>query len=324
MKYRTIFPKFINKSTCQFNTWASKPEILHLIIDGHPQPYEMSKEDYGFWSVQVENLSPGSRYKYQIDGKESYPDPASLSQPEGVHDASEVIDLDDFEWTDSGWDNIAPDELIIYELHTGTFSDEGTFKGIRTKIKYLKELGINAIELLPVAQFSGYRNWGYDGVYPFAVQNSYGGAKELMALVNDCHNNGIAVILDVVYNHFGPEGNYSGQFSHFFTDHYPTPWGQAINFDSEFSDGVRNYFIQNALMWCRNFHIDGLRLDAVHAIYDFGVRHFLRELSDKIEELSNETGRKCYLIAESHLNDVKYISPAAKGGFGLDSQWSDD
>lgn len=324
MIIKTIFPLFSENSTCQFSTWSSKANALRLLIEGHAEPYDMHREKFGFWTATVKEVSPGLRYKYQIDGGESYPDSASLSQPEGVHEASEAIDLNDFEWTDSSWENIPVDEMIQYEIHTGTFTEMGDFRGIRSKLSYLRHLGINTIELLPVAQFSGSRNWGYDGVYPFAVQNSYGGAKELMALVNDCHNQGIAVIMDVVYNHFGPEGNYSGKFGHFFTDSYATPWGQAINFDGEYSDGVRNYFIQNALMWCRDFHIDGLRLDAVHAIYDFGAKHFMQELAEQLANLGTETGRKYHLIAESHLNDVRYISPAVSGGYGLDAQWSDD
>ncbi|MFW5774306.1 MAG: malto-oligosyltrehalose trehalohydrolase, partial [Tangfeifania sp.] len=285
---------------------------------------KMHLQDFGYWSLMLENAIPGMRYKYQIDEKETFPDPASLSQPGGVHEASEVIRLNSFEWTDDEWKNIPLKEMIQYELHTGTFTPEGTFAGIRSKLDYLKELGVNTIEILPVSQFSGKRNWGYDGVYPFAVQNSYGGAKELMKLVDECHNQGIAVILDVVYNHFGPEGNYVGNFGHYFSGKYSTPWGDPINFDGPYSDGVRNYVVQNALMWCRAFHIDGLRLDAVHSIFDFGAKHIMQELAENLNQLSHETGRRHYLIAESHLNDVRYISPISKGGYGLGAQWSDD
>ncbi len=324
MIYKTVFPLFIDKTTCRFSVWAPKAETLHLIIIGHDQPHKMHREKFGYWNVAVKGISPGVRYKYLINKKDGFPDPGSLSQPEGVHEASEAIDLSDFEWTDGNWNNNPLTNMIQYELHTGTFTPEGNFQGIRSKLDYLQHLGINAIELLPVSQFSGNRNWGYDGVYPFAVQNSYGGAKELMALVNDCHNRGIAVIMDVVYNHLGPEGNYTSNFGPYFTDTYSTPWGQPINFDGEHSDAVRNYFVQNALMWLRDFHMDGLRLDAVHAIFDFGARHIMQELTEKTEELSIETGRKYYLIAESHLNDVKYVSPTSSGGYGLNAQWSDD
>ncbi len=324
MIYKTVFPLYKNRNTCQFSIWAPKANSIQLLITGHDQPYDMHRQDYGYWDITIENILPGARYKYLLNNKDSFPDPASLSQPDGVHEASEVIDLNDFKWTDGNWNNIPLKEMIQYELHTGTFTAEGNFRGIRAKLDYLKYLGINTIELLPVAQFSGNRNWGYDGVYPFAVQNSYGGAKELMALVNDCHDRGIAVIMDVVYNHLGPEGNYTGNFGYYFSDNYSTPWGQSINFDGEHSDGVRNYFIQNALMWFRDFHMDGLRLDAVHAIYDFGSKHIMQELAEKTKELSHNTGRGYYLIAESHLNDVRYISPTSSGGYGLDAQWSDD
>jgi maltooligosyltrehalose trehalohydrolase len=297
---------------------------VHLVTQHPEKKHEMTPQELGYWSLELENISPGTRYKYQLNEKESFPDPASLSQPGGVHEASEFIDLNDFEWTDQNWKSIPLKEMIQYELHTGTFTPEGTFAGIRSKLEYLKELGVNTIEILPVSQFSGKRNWGYDGVYPFAVQNSYGGAKELMALVNESHQQGIAVILDVVYNHFGPEGNYVGNFGHYFSGKYSTPWGEPINFDGPHSDSVRNYFIQNALMWCRDFHIDGLRLDAVHSIFDFGAKHIMQELAENLNKLSEQTGRRHYLIAESHLNDVRYISPIEKGGYGLDAQWSDD
>jgi maltooligosyltrehalose trehalohydrolase len=323
MIYKTIFPAFIKQNKCVFNIWAPKAKSMELLIQGQ-EPFAMNRDEYGFWSLTAADVNPGARYKYRINEKDSFPDPASLSQPDGVHEASEAIDLKDFKWTDDDWKGIPLQEMIQYELHTGTFSFRGDFEGIAEKLDYLKDLGINTIELLPVAQFSGVRNWGYDGVYPFAVQNSYGGAKELMALVNECHNRGIAVIMDVVYNHLGPEGNYTSNFGTYFTDRYSTPWGQSINFDGEYSDGVRNYFIQNALMWCRDFHMDGLRLDAVHAIFDFGARHIMQELAENIALLSSETGRQHYLIAESHLNDVRYISPVSRGGYGLGAQWSDD
>ena len=284
----------------------------------------MEKQGFGYWEKSVDRIEPGTRYKYMIDTGGSFPDPASLSQPEGVHGPSELIRLEDFNWTDEGWENIPLSEMIMYELHTGTFSPEGNFEGISARLDYLKDLGINAIELMPVAQFSGRRNWGYDGVYPFAVHDSYGGAIGLMKLVNDCHRRGLAVMLDVVYNHFGPEGNYLSEFGPYYSENYSTPWGKPVNFDGPHSDPVRLFIIQNAIMWCRDFHIDGLRLDAVHAIYDFSATHILQELADNLNDLSQETGQVHYLIAESNLNDVRYISPAKKGGYGLDAQWSDD
>jgi maltooligosyltrehalose trehalohydrolase len=324
MNYKTIFPIFSDNNACEFRIWAPKAKSLNLLIDGQSQPIAMNRQNYGYWSNRIEDVSTGIRYKYQINDAESYPDPASLSQPDGVHGSSEAINLKDFQWTDTDWKGIPLKDMIQYELHPGTFSPEGNFKGVQAKIEYLKDLGVNTIELLPVAQFSGNRNWGYDGVYPFAVQNTYGGAKGLMELVNECHRNGMAVILDVVYNHFGPEGNYSSVFGYYFSGKYSTPWGQPVNFDGAHSDGVRNFVVQNALMWCRDFHMDGLRLDAVHAIYDFSARHIMQELAENIQELGKETGREYSLIAESHLNDVRYIKPVSAGGYGLDGQWSDD
>ena len=318
-----IFPVF-RGNYCEFTVWAPKAKTVHLELVNERSLLKMESQDLGYHSIKVENTEPGTRYKYHINNQESYPDPASLSQPDGVHEASEVVDLNDFDWTDNDWKNIPLSQMIQYEIHTGTFSQEGTFHGIRNKLEYLKKLGINAIELLPVAQFSGHRNWGYDGVYPFAVHNTYGGAKKLMTLVNECHQRNIAVILDVVYNHFGPEGNYTGNFGHYFSGKYSTPWGNPLNFDDAYSDEVRNFVIQNALMWCRDFHIDGLRLDAVHSIFDFSAKHIMQELAESLELLSHETGRKHYLIAESNLNDVRYINPVSVGGYGLDAQWSDD
>jgi len=215
-------------------------------------------------------------------------------------------------------------DYIIYELHVGTFSEAGTFDGVRERLFELRQLGVTAIELMPVAQFPGGRNWGYDGVLPFAVQNSYGGPEALKRLVDACHGHGLAVILDVVYNHLGPEGNYLREFGPYFTGCYKTPWGEALNFDSEESDHVRRYFIENALYWLRDFHIDALRLDAVHAIRDFSATPFLQELGRAVKQLANELGGPLYLIGESDLNDARLIRPEMIGGVGLDAQWADD
>ncbi len=324
MIYKTIFPRFIDNNICEFNLWAPKARDIKLVLEDKKEEISLEKKEHGYWHLSYDKTSPGSLYKYKINNGDRFPDPASLSQPEGVHGPSEIIRLDEFKWSDNDWKNIPLEEMIQYELHTGTFTEEGNFEGIISKLDYLKELGINTIEILPVAQFSGKRNWGYDGVYPFAVHNSYGGAHGLMNLVNSCHEKGLAVILDVVYNHLGPEGNYSSQYGHYFSEKYSTPWGKPVNFDGQYSDGVRNFVVQNALMWCRDFHIDGLRLDAIHAIYDFGAKHIMQELAEKLDQLSKEKNRDFYLIAESNLNDVKYINPIEKGGYGLDAQWSDD
>lgn len=319
-----VYPAFDDSGHCIFRTWAPEADRVDLILHQGNRKEPMEKKEFGYWEKSLKGIEPGSRYAYRIDGGDTFPDPASLSQPDGVHDPSEVVRLDDFNWTDGSWELPPLSGLILYELHTGTFSDQGTFDAIIERLDYLNELGINAIELMPVAQFSGKRNWGYDGVYPFAVHDSYGGSQGLMRLVDACHNEGIAVILDVVYNHLGPEGNYLSHFGPYFSGRYSTPWGKPVNFDGPHSDAVRNYFMQNAMMWCRDYHIDGLRLDAVHAIYDFSAKHILQELAENLDHLEQKTGRARYLIAESHLNDVRYIQPVEKGGYGLDAQWSDD
>src|SRR4030066_1209493 len=214
--------------------------------------------------------------------------------------------------------------MIMYEIHVGTFTPEGTFDAVILRLDELSVLGINTIELMPVAQFPGERNWGYDGTYPFAVQNSYGGPEGLKILINECHKKGMAVILDVVYNHFGPEGNYLWDYGPYFTDRYKTPWGQAINYDDLYSNEVRNFFIENALHWFKNYHFDALRLDAIHGIFDFSAKAFLQELAEKVEEFSSSEGKKYYLIAESDLNDSRVIRPGNMGGYGIDAQWCDD
>jgi maltooligosyltrehalose trehalohydrolase len=293
------------------------------------QLFEMSRDERGYWRVSVPGVSAGTRYLYQLEGgqlegEQSWPDPASSFQPEGVHGPSEVIDHSEFAWQDAHWQGVELAEYIIYELHIGTFTPEGTFAAAIARLSDLVELGITAIEIMPVAQFPGDHNWGYDGVFPFAVQNSYGGPTGFKQLIDACHQQGLAVILDVVYNHFGPEGNYTGKYGPYTTEHYRTPWGNAINFDDAYSDGVRHYFIQNALSWLRDYHIDALRLDAVHAIYDFGAKHFLQALAEAVAELAKERSYSAYLIAESDLNDPRLIRSVEKGGYQLDAQWSDD
>lgn len=286
--------------------------------------FELSKAGYGYWESHDIPLKEGDIYFIRIDNEKKLPDPASLSQPQGVHGPSCVVDIQKHQWKDNNWKGPLLQELIIYELHTGTFSETGNFSGIAEQLDKLIELGINALEIMPVARFPGHRNWGYDGVFPFAVHNSYGGAVELQRLVDACHAKGLAVILDVVYNHLGPEGNYLNEFGPYFTDKYKTPWGEAINFDDALCDGVKDFFIGNALMWLRDFHIDGLRLDAVHAIKDAGAEHFLAKLKKSVEHLSAKTGRSHFIIAESDLNDVRYINPFHKGGYNLDTQWCDE
>ncbi len=309
----------------EFKVWAPKAAELDLkIISPQEKMIKLEKDEYDYWTARVRDISNGSRYLFKINNSDEKPDPASNYQPDGVHRASEVVNHSLFNWGDNNWKGLEFKDYIIYEIHTGTFTGEGTFESIISKLEYLIELGITAIELMPIAQFPGARNWGYDGVYHFAPQNSYGGPDGFKKLINACHNLGLAVILDVVYNHFGPEGNYTGKFAAYFNPLYHSPWGDAINFDGPYSDAVRNYFIENALYWFSNFHIDALRLDAIDRIYDMSAKHLLHELSEETNKLSAELGRKFYLIAESDLNDNKIIRPINEYGFGIDAQWSDD
>jgi len=324
LKQRTLGINFPDKREAKVCVWAPLAEKVELLLKKSNKIISLLKDDYGYWNLSTNELLPHDPYLFVLDGEKERSDPASLYQPEGVHGFSEAIDLNDFPWTDSEWINPLLEEYIIYELHTGTFTQQGTFKGIEEKLAYLKLLGITAIEIMPVSQFPGNRNWGYDGVFPFAVQNSYGGATGLMHLVDTCHQKGIAVILDVVYNHLGPEGNYFSDFGPYFTNKYNTPWGDAINFDDAYCDAIRHYFIENALMWLRDFHIDALRIDAVHAIKDFSPTHILQEIKTHVNQLIKETGRNQYLIVELDLNDTRFINPLEKNGYGMDAQWIDE
>lgn len=308
---------------CTFSVWAPLKENVALELPGHgDKKIPMSRDDMGYWTVALDDIEPLTRYFFRIDQKK-LPDPASRFQPEGVHGPSAVVDHG-FSWTDQEWRGIPLKDMIIYELHVGTFTAKSSFEGVIERLPYLRDLGVNAIELMPLAQFPGSRNWGYDGVYPFAVQSSYGGPEGLKHLVNEAHRHGIAVLLDVVYNHQGPEGNYLGEFAPYFTDRYKTFWGSAVNFDDAYCDGVRNYYWQNAIMWLDEFHIDGLRLDAVHAIWDFSAVHFLEVLVQKTDELKARSGREKVLIAEFDLNNPRYINDPTRGGYGLDGQWIDE
>jgi maltooligosyltrehalose trehalohydrolase len=305
-----------------FRVWSPQSTSMQIVLEDGERI--AMKREGEYWTETIKNTEKEFRYKFLVNNQDAFPDPASIFQPKGVHGSSSFIDLNSFEWGDEDWINPSLSDYIIYELHTGTFSPEGNFKGIEKKLDHFINLGINAIEIMPVAQFPGERNWGYDGVFPFAVQNSYGGPRGLQELVNACHRKGIAVILDVVYNHLGPEGNYLEKYGPYFTDKYKTPWGRALNFDDAWCDGVRNYFIENALMWFRDFHIDALRLDAVHAIKDFGAEHILESLKKRKDSLEKITDRRYFLIAEVDLNDPKYIDPLEKGGYGMDAQWIDE
>lgn len=326
-----IGANYLGDGKCEFVVWAPFLEKIELKVippvgARHAMPLliSMSKDDNGYWRSVVENLSPGTHYIYRLNDEKERPDPVSHFQPNGVHKPSQVVDHGSFKWEDENWKGIPLSELIMYELHVGTFTQEGTFDAIIPRLDEIRYIGINAIEIMPIAQFQGERNWGYDGVYIYAVQNSYGGPAGLKRLVNECHKKGTAVILDVVYNHLGPEGNYLWDYGPYFTQKYRTPWGEAINFDAGYSDEVRIFFIENALYWFKNYHIDALRLDAVHSIFDMSAKPFLQELAETVEEFSREEGREFYLIAESNLNDTKVIRPRELGGYGIHSQWSDD
>lgn len=321
---KSIGIHFEEDGLAEIQVWAPWVQEVKLFLPEKNVKILLTKEDRGYWRLLTRQVKPDDEYYFILDGEKRRPDPASLAQPKGVHGPSKAIRLNDFNWEDGEWGNLPLRDYIFYELHTGTFSPEGTFEGIERRLDHLKALGITAIELLPVAQFPGCRNWGYDGVYPFATQFEYGGARGLQHLVNTCHQKGIAVVLDVVYNHIGPEGNYFGDFGPYFTDKYHTPWGKALNFDDAHCDEVRRYFIENAVMWFRDFHIDALRLDAVHAIKDFSITHILKEIKAQVNLLMQKNGRRHYLIAELDLNDPRYINPLNKCGYGMDAQWIDE
>jgi maltooligosyltrehalose trehalohydrolase len=284
----------------------------------------MNRDADGIFTAVVDEVEPGTEYFYVIDDSRCRPDPASRSQPQGVHGPSQVVAPYVFSWGDRAWAGLPLEALIIYELHTGTFTPEGTFDGVARRLPYLRNLGITALELMPVATFPGERNWGYDGVDLYAPHPAYGGPEELKRLIDACHRLGLAVILDVVYNHLGPEGNYLAEYGPYFTERYRTPWGGALNVDGAQSDWVRRFFVDNALYWLTEYHVDGLRLDAVHGIFDHGARHLLREIAEAFHQQSSMLARHAWLIAESDLNDSRVINLPAIGGHGIDAQWSDD
>ncbi|MFO8147703.1 MAG: malto-oligosyltrehalose trehalohydrolase [Bacteroidota bacterium] len=320
---RKIGAAYNSNDKITFTVWAPLRNKVKVIFKDRPS-VALTKDHLGYWEKEVSGIPIGSYYKFRLDEKEDFPDPASRYQPLGVHSWSAIVNQNSFSWNDSSWKGISLDQMVIYELHIGTFTRKGTFEAVISKLDHLLELGINCIEILPISQFPGDRNWGYDGVYPFAAQESYGGPEGLKKMIDACHQKGVAVILDAVYNHMGPEGNYLSQFGPYFTEKYQTPWGAALNFDDKYSDEVRNFFLENGRMWLEEFHFDGLRLDAIHEIIDRGAKHLLKELSLEVDKLQERTGKEYVLIAESDLNDTKVINPYEKGGFGLEGQWVDD
>jgi maltooligosyltrehalose trehalohydrolase len=309
---------------CWFCVWAPLVEAVEVhLLSPQDQLVPLARHPRGYHQGIVAGVQAGALYTYRLDGTRERPDPASRLQPQDVHGPSQVV-ASAFSWSDGSWPGLPLSQYIIYELHVGTFTPEGTFDGIIPHLDDLAALGITAIELMPIAQFPGSRNWGYDGVYPYAVQLSYGGPDGLKRLVDACHQRGLAVILDVVYNHLGPDGNYLNDYGPYFTERYKTPWGAALNFDGPYSDEVRRFFLENALFWVTEFHIDALRLDAVHAILDYSAQTFLEELGLALHTRAEQLHRRIYAIAESALNDTRLIRPREMGGYGLDAQWNDD
>ena len=307
-----------------FSVWAPHAKSVDLLLDERRIP--LAPAARGYWQADVP-AHAGQNYKYSLDGAAGLPDPRSRWQPQGVHGASQVLGslISETQMPVRSIFRAAPlSEAIIYELHVGTFTPEGTYAAAQRKLEYLCELGVTHLELMPLASFPGQRGWGYDGVGLFAPFPAYGTPAELAAFVQACHSRGVAVLLDVVYNHLGPDGNYLGSFGPYFTDRYKTGWGAAINYDGPHSDEVRDFVVDNALMWLKDYEFDGLRLDAVHAIFSFEAVHLLEVLSTAVRALGEDLGKPLVLIAESDLNDPRLVHPVSRGGFGLDAQWSDD
>lgn len=314
----------LERGRCGFRVWAPRARRVDVSFSGEGErTVALERGERGYHAAIVENTPAGSLYRYRLDGGDARPDPASRHQPRGVHGPSRVIDTAGLEWRESTWAGLDLERYVFYELHVGAFTAAGTFDAVIAHLEELKSLGVTAIELMPIAQFPGSRNWGYDGVLPYAVQNSYGGPEGLHRLVDACHALGLAVALDVVYNHIGPEGNHLGEFGPYFSRRRRTPWGDAINFDGESSEEVRHYFIENALYWITDFHVDALRLDAIHAIRDLSAAPFLAELADAVHRRAGELGRRVQLIAESDIDDLRIVQSREEGGLGHDARWND-
>ena len=316
-----------------WRVWAPFSKSVELVLlpaesaectNNERRVVAMESEEFGYFSHRETDVCDGLRYCYRLNDGREYPDPSSRWQPRGVHEPSAVFFPAHYRWSDADWRGVAREDLVIYELHVGTFTPEGTFEAIVPRLPELADLGITALEIMPVAQFPGTRNWGYDGVYPYAAQNSYGGPRALQRLVDAAHLAGVAAILDVVYNHLGPEGNYLGKFGPYFTDRYHTPWGKAVNFDGPDSEPVRRFVLDNARMWICDFHFDGLRLDAIQTIYDRGPKPIVAEIHAAAQAEAKEQGRTVHIIAETNENDVRQVRPASQGGWGLSGVWSDD
>jgi maltooligosyltrehalose trehalohydrolase len=311
----------------RFRLWAPAAHRVDLCLVGADAPTQLplNRSDDGWFELTTTEAKPGSQYLFRIDGAQQVPDPASRFQPQDVHGPSEVIDPNAFDWQDKDWRGRPWEEAVIYELHVGTFTPSGTFSSICELLDYLADLGVTAIELMPVSDFPGQRNWGYDGVYPFAPDSVYGRPEDLKELVQSAHDRGIMVLMDVVYNHFGPEGNYLNSYApQFFTNRHHTPWGSAINFDGAESRTVRDFFIHNALYWLTEYHLDGLRLDAVHAIIDDSTPHILTELADAVRN-AIDPDRHVHLILENDSNQSRYLQRDSNcQPTKYTAQWNDD
>ncbi len=311
-----------------FRVWAPAAEAVELVLEGEHHgtpPLPMRKSADGVFEVTVPDARPGTRYRYAIDGRGPFPDPASRYQPDGVHGPSEVIDAAAFAWTDAGWKGPDPAGLVVYEIHVGTFTKAGTFAAATAMLPKLADLGVTAIELMPLADFPGERGWGYDGVCLYAPARCYGQPDDLRCFVDAAHRLGLAVFVDAVYNHLGPDGNYLAAFSpYYFSTTHHTDWGTGPNFDGEHSTQVEDFFVENALHWVHEYHIDGLRLDATHAIEDEGERHVLELLTDRLHEAGDDLGRRVLVVAEDERNLTTLIRPRSAGGFGMDGVWADD
>jgi len=314
-----------NDGSVEWTLWAPLCDHVSLLLWPGGKRVEQPMQSVGRGYFRIRGpADEGARYAYRLPHGGERPDPASAWQPDGIHQPSAVFSPDRYAWSDAAWRGIPFGDLVLYELHVGTFTPEGTFDAVHRRLPELIDLGVTGIEIMPVAQFPGARNWGYDGVHPFAVQNSYGGPQSLQRLVDAAHGAGLAVILDVVYNHLGPEGNYLREFGPYFSDAHHTPWGPAVNVDGPQSDPVRQYFIDNACWWIREFHLDGLRLDAVQTIFDFSPRHLLADIQQAVQQVGRDQQRTVCVIAETNQNDVRLLHDEQRGGYGMDATWSDD
>jgi len=317
----------VDETNALWRVWASKARGVELILDpaGRADRVAMEPEGRGYFVCKTATPAAGVRYAYSLDGGPARPDPASRWQPDGIETPSAVYFPDRYTWDEGGWAGVAREDLVFYELHVGTFTPEGTFDAVIPRIDALRDLGVTAVELMPVAQFPGVRSWGYDGVHPLAVQHSYGGPEAFQRLVQACHRKGMAVVLDVVLNHFGPEGNVLTEFGDYLTDRYKTDWGPALNYDGKGCDSVRALALQAVRTWVGDYRCDGLRFDAADQIYDRGPRHILSELAEAAHEAAARLGRRAHVFAETDLNDApRFLGPPDRGGYGFDGHWNDD